>query len=260
MCFAAPRLAGRLLLIAMAGAVSTATLPASAQAPPASLGKPVTIVVGGDVGTGFDVYARVIGRHINAYLPGKPTIIIQNMPGAGSVKAAEYMYTLAPKDGSVFAILFPGALVEPLIGNPADYRYDPRKFGYLGTADSGTRLCLTFHTSKIKTFEDAQRVPSIIAATQRGSSTSDYPFMLNAFAGTKFKVVAGYKSTGDIVLAMERGEADGVCGHELSILYSIDLRDRAGAYQRVAQHAGGVLIHQDVDGGSASRRQFSAAS
>jgi tripartite-type tricarboxylate transporter receptor subunit TctC len=179
-------------------------------------GKTITLVVGGDAGTGFDVYARVLGRHMHRHIPGKPNIVVQNMPGAGSVKAAEYLYTIAPKDGTTFAILFPGALVEPLIGDPSRYRYDPTKFGYLGTADSGTRLCLTYHTSKTKTFEDAQRSTSIIGATQPGSSTADYPNMLNALAGAKFKVVTGYKSTVEIMLAMERGEVDGVCGHEVS--------------------------------------------
>jgi tripartite-type tricarboxylate transporter receptor subunit TctC len=183
-------------------------------------GKTINIVVGADAGTGFDVYARVLGRHMHRHIPGKPNIVVQNMPGAGSVKAAEYLYAIAPKDGTTFAILFPGALVEPLIGDPTRYRYDPVKFGYLGTADSGTRLCITYHTSKARSFEDAQRIPSIIGATQPGSSTSDYPNMLNALAGAKFKIVTGYKSTVEIVLAMERGEVDGVCGHELSSVRS----------------------------------------
>jgi tripartite-type tricarboxylate transporter receptor subunit TctC len=176
-------------------------------------GKTLTIIVGTDVGGGFDVYGRAIGRHIGRHLPGAPNIVIQNMPGAGSMKAAEYLYEIAPKDGTTIGIIFPGAIVEPLSA-PEKFRYDPTRFGYLGTADSGTRLCITHHTSKIKTFADAQTIPSTIGGISVGSSTTDYANMFNALAGTKFKVVNGYKSSLDIMLAIERGEVDAICGYD----------------------------------------------
>jgi tripartite-type tricarboxylate transporter receptor subunit TctC len=177
-------------------------------------GKTITIVVGTDAGGGFDVYARVIARHLHKHLPGQPNVIVQNMPGAGSMKAAEYLYGIAPKDGTIIATLFPGALVEPLTAPPGKFRYDPTKYEYLGTADSGTRLCITSHKSTIKTFEDAQTIPSTLGGVAAGSSTTDYGNMFNALAGTKFKVVNGYKSTVEIMLAIERGEVDGVCGYD----------------------------------------------
>ena len=177
-------------------------------------GKTVTIVIGTDAGGGFDLYARAVGRHIGRYLPGKPLIIPQNMPGAGSVKATEYLYTLAPKDGTTFGIVFPGALIEPLASGGTKFRYDPTKFEYLGTADSGTRLCVTHHTSKIKTFEDAQRLPSNFAGSAPSSSTTDYAQMLISLAGMKAKIVNGYKSTVDTMVALERGEVDGLCGYD----------------------------------------------
>jgi tripartite-type tricarboxylate transporter receptor subunit TctC len=181
-------------------------------------GKTVTVVVGTDAGGGFDIYGRAVARHIQKHLPGQPNVIVQNMPGAGSMKAAEYLYGIAPKDGTVIAIVFPAALTEPLIAAPGKLRYDPTKFGYLGTADSATWLCITSGKSKIKTFEDAQKIPSTMAGVAAGSSTVDYVNMFNALADTKFKLVSGYKSTAEVVLAIDRGEADGVCGYDVSSL------------------------------------------
>ena len=152
------------------------------------------------------------------HLPGQPYVIVQNMPGAGSMKATEYLYGIAPKDGTVIGIVFPAALTEPLIAAPGKLRYDPTKFGYLGTADSATWLCITSGKSKIKTFEDAQTIPSTMAGVAAGSSTVDYVNMFNALAGTKFKLVSGYKSTAEVVLAIDREEADGVCGYDVSSL------------------------------------------
>jgi tripartite-type tricarboxylate transporter receptor subunit TctC len=181
-------------------------------------GKTVTVVVGTDAGGGFDIYGRAVARHIHKHLPGQPNVIVQNMPGAGSMKAAEYLYGIAPKDGTVIAIVFPAALTEPLIAAPGKLRYDPTKFGYLGTADSATWLCITSGKSKIKTFEDAQKIPSTMAGVAPGSSTVDYVNMFNALADTKFKLVSGYKSTAEVVLAIDRGEADGVCGYDTNSL------------------------------------------
>jgi tripartite-type tricarboxylate transporter receptor subunit TctC len=177
-------------------------------------GKTVTLIVGNDAGGGFDVYARAVARHIDRHIPGRPRILVQNMPGAGSMKATEYINAVAPKDGTTFATVSPGALTEPLNAAPGKFNYDPTRFSYIGTADSGTRLCISYHTSKIKTFDDALAMPSIIGGTAAGSSTTDYANMLNALAGTKFKVVNGYKSTLDIMLALERGEVDVLCGYD----------------------------------------------
>ena len=181
-------------------------------------GKTLTIVVGTDAGGGFDIYGRALGRHIHKHLPGQPTVVVQNMPGAGSMKATEYLYGIAPKDGTVIGIVFPAALTEPLVTAPGKVRYDPTKFGYLGTADSATWLCITSAKSKIKTFEDAQTIPSTMAGVAAGSSTVDYVNWMNALAGTKFKLVSGYKSTAEIVLAIDRAEADGVCGYDTGSL------------------------------------------
>lgn len=188
---------------------------ASASAQTFYEGKTITIVVGSDSGGGYDLYARTISRHMGRHIPGRPTIIVQNMPGAGSARAAEFLSVIAPKDGSTIGLIFPGMIVEPLL-QPGRFRFDPTKFGYLGSADSGTRLCVTYKTSKIRTFADAMREASTFGGSAPGSSTTDYAQMFNNLAGTRFKIVNGYKSSNDTVLAMERGEVDGICGYDSS--------------------------------------------
>ncbi len=178
-------------------------------------GRTVNIVVGTDAGGGYDIYARTIGRHLGRQIPGKPTVIVQNMPGAGSAKAAEFLASMAPKDGQTIGLIFPGMVVEPLL-QPGKFRFDPTKFEYLGSADSGTRLCVTHKSSKIKTFDDALKLPSIFGGSAFGSSTTDYAQLLINLTGAKMRIVNGYKSSIDTVLAAERGEVDGLCGYDSS--------------------------------------------
>lgn len=188
--------------------------PAAAQQS-AFEGKTVTLVVGTTAGGGYDIYGRAIARHMTRHLPGRPSIIVQNMPGAGSAKAAEYLYTHAPKDGTTIGLIFPGMIVEPLL-QPGKFRFEPTKFEFLGSADSGTRLCVTHAGSKIKSFDDAMKEPSTFGGSAPGSSTTDYAQMMVNLAGAKIKVVNGYRSSIDTVLAMERGEVDGICGYDFS--------------------------------------------
>lgn len=207
----------RLMILALTAAATA--VPAVAQEPWA--GKTLTMIVGSEAGSGYDTYARVVARHLGRHVPGKPTLVVQNMGGAGSKRAAEHIALLAPKDGSTIALLFPGAIADPLITERAKWRYDPTTLEFLGTADNGTRLCATFHTSKVKTFEDARRETVLIGASAPGGSTFDYPTMINALAGTRFKVVAGYKGTTDIAVAIERGEVDGWCGIEVGTFQAV---------------------------------------
>ena len=179
-------------------------------------GKQVNIVVANTAGSGYDTYGRLLARHIAKYIPGKPTVIVQNMPGAGSIKATDYTVNVAPKDGTTFTLAMPGALVEPLTGDPTKFRYDPVKIAYIGTMDSGTRMCMTRPGSTIRSMDDARKNRTVMAATAIGSSAYDYPNFINAVAGTKFNVVSGYPGPGDLFLAAERGEAEGVCGIEYS--------------------------------------------
>ena len=178
----------------------------------------IDLIVGSDAGGGYDVYGRTVGRHISKYLPGNPTIVARNMPGAGGNRAAEYIYTTAPKDGSAFGIIFPGSVTSPLKGVGGDLKFDPAKFSYLGTAAREVRVCLTRKEAKAKTFADATQNETIMAASADGGSTSDYPVLSNEVLGTKFKIVRGYKGSREIVLAVERGEADWLCGYALTSL------------------------------------------
>lgn len=180
-------------------------------------GKRLTFVVGGTAGAGLDTYVRVLARHIGKHVPGKPDSIVQNMPGAGSMKAAEYMEAQAAKDGTVIGSIFPGAVMAPLLESVKP-RFDPRRFQYLGTAETGARICATFHTSKVKTFEDATRMKAVVGASQSGGSSRDYTLLSNALAKTQFQMVSGYQGGADMFLAMERGEVEGLCGFDWSTI------------------------------------------
>jgi tripartite-type tricarboxylate transporter receptor subunit TctC len=203
--------------------VAAAGLAAAAATPPAFAAdfyadKTIDFVVGSNPGGGYDIYARAIARHIGLHIPGKPSIVVKNMPGAGSAKAATYIASIAPKDGTVIGATFPGALMDPLLGDRAKTPYDPTKFQYLATADNGTRVCVTWHTSKTKTFADAQKQKTVLGASQAGGSSRDYAYMHNRLNGTKFEIVSGYKGSVDILLAIERGEVEGMCGYDWSSL------------------------------------------
>ncbi|MGE3244792.1 MAG: Bug family tripartite tricarboxylate transporter substrate binding protein [Beijerinckiaceae bacterium] len=192
---------------------AAATLGAvSASAAELYADKKITLIVGSPPGGGYDFYSRILSRHMPKHLPGKPSIIVQNMPGAGSMKAAEFLYSIAPKDGTAFGMVFPGALVEPLFDNKRKFRFVPAKFEFIGSIDSGVRLCVTHGGSKIKTFEDALKMPSSFGGSGPGSSTTDYAHFLNVLAGTKIKIVNGYKGSRTTINAMERNELDGICG------------------------------------------------
>jgi tripartite-type tricarboxylate transporter receptor subunit TctC len=199
-------------------AVFLASLAGIAPAADFYSGKTINFIIGGNPGGGYDTYARLVARHIDHYIPGHPTIVAQNMPGAGSGKAAGYIYSVAPKDGLAIGALYPGAIMGPLLDDRTQWHFKPTAFQYIGSADSGVRLCLTYETSKIKTFEDAQKQKVVMGASQAGGSTRDYAVLLNKLAGTKFDVVSGYKGSVDILLAMERGEVQGLCGFDWSSL------------------------------------------
>jgi tripartite-type tricarboxylate transporter receptor subunit TctC len=203
-------------------AIIVTTLVLAAPAPAADFyaGKTIDFIVGGDVGGGYDIYARTFARHMGRHIPGNPAIVVKNMPGAASGRAAAFLTSVAPKDGTAIAGVFPGAIIGPLLEERAQTAYDPTKFNYLASADSGTRVCATFQHSKIKTFEDATRQRTILGASQAGGSTRDYANMHKKTAGAKIELVMGYKGTADLGLAMERGEIDGICGWDWSSVKS----------------------------------------
>jgi Tripartite tricarboxylate transporter family receptor len=201
-------------------AVAICLIAAPASAADYYAGKTIDFLVGGDVGGGYDIYARVISRHLPRFIPGNPAIVPKNQPGAGSGRAASFIYSVAPKDGTVIGTVFPGAIMGPLLDDRAQPLYDPTKFQYLGSADNATRVCVTHARSRIKTFDDALAQKTIMGASAAGGSTRDYVNMLKKTTGAQFDLVGGYKGTADILLAMERGEVDGLCGFDWASLKS----------------------------------------
>ncbi len=183
-------------------------------------GKTIDLLIGGNVGGGYDIYARVIGRHLGRFIAGAPAIVPKNQPGAGSGRAASFLYSVAPKDGTVIGTVFPGAIMSPLLDERAQPLFDPARFRYLASADNATRVCITHARSRIKTFDDALRQKAIMGATATGGSTRDYILMLRKTTGVMFELVAGYRGSADILLAMERGEVDGICGFDWASLKS----------------------------------------
>jgi tripartite-type tricarboxylate transporter receptor subunit TctC len=191
--------------------------PAAAQsAEQPYAGKTVNMIIGFGAGGGYDRWARVIGRHIGKHLPGKPSVIPQNMPGAGSYVAASYIYNVAPKDGTVFGAIARDAALGPLSGAPGA-KFNPLKISWIGTPTKETNVCISFHTSKVKTIQDLFKQELIVGDTGPGTGTRTYPKVLNAMLGTKFKLVGGFKSSVDVMLAMERGEVDGICESYASV-------------------------------------------
>ena len=183
-------------------------------------GKTITMIVGNDVGGGFDAYARLFARHLPRVIPGQPTIVVQNMPGAGSSTATAYVNRVAAKDGTVIGVVTPGAIAAPLFDEQTRRNYDPAKLIYLTSADSGSRVCAIYHAADVKTGDDARQKKVIIGAAGAGSSSSDYAKLHRTTSGLKFEIVSGYKGTGDLLLAMERREIDGLCGVDWASLTS----------------------------------------
>jgi tripartite-type tricarboxylate transporter receptor subunit TctC len=203
-------------------------------------GKTVTLVVGSAPGGGYDTYARLFARHLGDHIAGKPNVVVQNMPGAGSARATGHVYASAPKDGMTIALIQPGAIIGPLFDKDVKATYDATKLVYLASADSGTRVCVTLPNSRIKTYKQAQTEKVIAGAAGRGASSFDYANLHKNMSGAMFSVVPGYKGMADILLAMERGEVDTVCGFDWSSV-------KAQRPQLVRERKINVLVQASVD-------------
>jgi len=172
-------------------------------------GRQVNLIVGFNPGGAYDPYARTVARHLPRHLPGSPDIVVKNMQGAGSVRAANYLYKVAPKDGSEIGLIAGSAAIEPLFGvRPT--QFEGQKFTWLGSANDEPGVCFSWHTSPIATAQDLFDKEMILAAS--GTSNLDFPLALNAVLGTKIRIVRGYNGTSSMMLALERGEVQGMCG------------------------------------------------
>jgi tripartite-type tricarboxylate transporter receptor subunit TctC len=182
-------------------------------------GKTVTIIVGYSAGGGYDIYARALARHMGRHLPGNPNFIVQNITGAGSVNAANNIYNVAPKDGTAFGTFGRGLAMEPLIGT-ARVQYDSTKFTWLGSGTNEVSVCATWHTSPVKTWQDAQKTSFTVGGEGAGSDPDTFSALVRNAFGAKLRLVTGYHGTSDIILAIERGEVDGRCGWSWSSIKS----------------------------------------
>jgi tripartite-type tricarboxylate transporter receptor subunit TctC len=182
---------------------------ASAQTPEQFYaGKTIDFVIGYPPGGSNDVWARLIARHLGKHVPGKPNVVPKNTPGAGSFLAVNTVYSVSPKDGTVLAIGAPTTALDEKLGTQG-VRFKTAELGWVGRVDSLINIVFMWHTSKVKTFADAQKYESTLSGTGAGSTVSIYPTVMNNVLGTKFKLIMGYKGSADAQLAVERGEVEG---------------------------------------------------
>src|SRR6266478_9646273 len=185
--------------------------PASAQLPTGVFaGKTVNLIIGFGPGGGYDLWARIVACHIGKHLPGNPTVTPQNMEGAGSYRAANFIYNVAPKDGTSFALIARDAPLGPLTGAPGA-QFDATKLSWLGTPAIETNVCIAYNTAPVKSVQDLLEKQLVVGDTGPGTGTRSYPKALNDILGMKFRIVGVYPSSADVFLAMERGEVQGIC-------------------------------------------------
>jgi tripartite-type tricarboxylate transporter receptor subunit TctC len=186
-------------------------------------GKTVSLLIGYSVGGGYDLYGRLLARHMGKYIPGRPTIVPQNLTGAGSLRAASFIYSAAPKDGSVFGTFGRTMATTPLL-MPGNAQFDARRFTWLGSITNEVSTCITWHTSPVKDWKDSLEKPVAMGGEGTGADPDVYALLYKNVFGAKWKLVTGYPGTNDTMLAMERGEVDGLCGLSWSTLKSRHLR------------------------------------
>lgn len=190
-------------------------------------GRTLTVIVGNSAGGGYDLNARLLARHMARHLPGNPTMVVQNMPGAGSITAANYLYAVAPKDGSVFGTVARIALIEPLF---TKQQFSTSEFTNIGSISKDISTCISWTTSQVKTWDDMLKKPFVAAGQAVGADPDAFANMIKNLFGAPIKLVTGFPGTNEQALAMERGEVDGYCGISYSTLKSRNqkwLQDKA---------------------------------
>ncbi len=197
---------------ALAGFGLALTLPVGvAAAEDFYAGKQIKVIIGSDVGGGYDTYGRLLARHIGGFIPGKPSTLVLNMPGAGGLKSVQYTYTVANKNGTEIANIRASNALDSVLGIRGK-EIDPSKFAWIGSMAADTDVCVFTKASGVRTFEDMLKKETTVGGTGRGAQAFSFPNSINQVLGTKMKIILGYKGTGDRVLAMERGELSGSCG------------------------------------------------
>jgi tripartite-type tricarboxylate transporter receptor subunit TctC len=203
-------------------------------------GRTINIYIGSGAGGGYDAYARALARHMSKYIPGHPAVVPQNMPGAGGNKAAGYVYSVAPRDGTAIGALFPGGILAPLLTD-TPIQHDPSKFIFVGSANSDVYTCVAHVDSPIKSYKDVFTQEMIVGASNEGGTTRDLPAMANNILGAKFRIVTGYSSTREIAIAVERKEIHGLCGYGYTSLLTV-------TPQWVANNMIRILVQENAKG------------
>jgi tripartite-type tricarboxylate transporter receptor subunit TctC len=183
-------------------------------------GKDITMYTGSATGGPYDAYARLVARHLPRHIPGNPSIVVQEMPGAAGRRMMGYMQNVAPKDGTIIGAPQRAVPFDPL--TVADSRFDARQFGWLGSANGETNVCIIWHTSPIRTIDDLYKRQMIVGTSGPSSTDAIYPNVMNNLFDTKFKVVTGYKGAAETNIAIERGEVDGRCGISWDTLVALN--------------------------------------
>jgi tripartite-type tricarboxylate transporter receptor subunit TctC len=173
--------------------------------------KQINWILSAGEGGGYSSYARAFAPFLSAHIPGKPAIVVQNMPGAGGIRAMNHLYSVAPKDGTVIGLVHSSVPFAPLYGTKGA-TFDPREMNWIGSLATEGAMCVAWHTSKVKTWQDLFDKGFVVGSSGAGSQMETLPHMLNKLFGTKIKVIPGYKGGNDVFIAMERGEVDGRCG------------------------------------------------
>ena len=174
-------------------------------------GKQINWILSAGAGGGYATYAHAFAQFFSEHIPGKPTIVIQNMPGAGGIKAMNYLMSVAPKDGTTIGLVHSSVPFAPLYGLEGA-TFDPRKMNWLGSINTASGICVAWHTSGIKTWDDLMAKEYVVGTSGAGSQMETLPNMLKHLFGAKIKIISGYKGGNDVFLAMERGEVMGRCG------------------------------------------------
>jgi tripartite-type tricarboxylate transporter receptor subunit TctC len=199
-----------------------ALAPSVSRADPVSdfyKGRQMIMILSADAGGGYGSYANAFAPFLAAHIPGKPRIVVQYMPGAGGLRAMNYLYSAAPKDGSVIALVHSSVPFAPLYGLAAA-KFDPRKINWLGSVNATSGICVAWQTSNIKSWNDLFAKQFVVGSSGAGSQMETIPAMLNKLFGTKIKVISGYRGGNEVYLAMERGEVQGRCGGLISSINS----------------------------------------
>jgi tripartite-type tricarboxylate transporter receptor subunit TctC len=196
--------------VVVAAAIVTASLQGSAHAEDFYRGKTIRLVVPSAPGGGYDVSGRSLAQHMGKHIPGEPSIIVQNMPGGGGLTAANWLFSVAPKDGLTIGLIQRGVPFYPFFGDK-NAQFNPKEFNWLGSVTAEVGAITVFHTAKAKTMADSFEIPVVLGGSGPNDSET-YPHLMNNTIGTKFRVVSGYKSNTETLLAMERGEVEGLSG------------------------------------------------